>query len=340
MSKQLMIHEKHHGFTLIEMLLVLVIISIIILAGVGYFQQRAQQMRIDRTSLQMQQILNAGMSYYIVNSKWPAKLSDLYGKYLPKTIVNSPWQTPYHITGTESLFYVYTVVTENTLGLAPIEANEIAGTLPLSYTSGGGGNPPDINTQCATNDTKCNVVGAVNVPGQNLNNANAVTFSGLYHHGGCVPVPTCPVDNTNTPMVPQIFVVPVSVSGINDATSKSGGGKPNVYPISSFTAYATPSGTPANTTPPQCTANVTTTYNSGGSGDDCTQGLAGSSPTAASAYWRVCLQVVTERGSTSPGVGSSMDDAWGQYVTLLAFTRCSSPTESNKSGSSFQVFSN
>jgi len=70
---------KVTGFTLIEMLLVLIIVSMIIYMGLGYLQQRTVQIRMDRTSLQMQQILNAGMAYYIANSTWPANLACLQG---------------------------------------------------------------------------------------------------------------------------------------------------------------------------------------------------------------------------------------------------------------------
>lgn len=317
-----MVRNKEKGFTLIELLLVMVIISIIIYASIGYIQQKIQQMRIDRTSTQMQQILNAGLAYYVANGQWPpaastTDLSALQGTYLPPSSVSlvNPWGKPYQISSSAQLFYVWTQTTTVTTSGASAAANVIAGTLPLAYTSTAAGTPPAAGSQC-TNQNSCYVVASVNIPGQNLNNARAVNFAGLYHHGACVPVPSCPVDASGTTMTPQIMVVPVSVSGLND-TDQPSPAKSNVYPISSFTAYATS----AATNPNACT---------GGTQVACTP----INPVAGATYWRVCLQVVTEKGTVSSSAGS----AWGQYVTLMAITRCAITNE--PSGSGFSIYSN
>ena len=63
--------RKISGVTLIEILLVLVIIASIIVVAGRYFQQKAETMRIDRTALQMQYILSAGLAYYVANGTWP-----------------------------------------------------------------------------------------------------------------------------------------------------------------------------------------------------------------------------------------------------------------------------
>jgi prepilin-type N-terminal cleavage/methylation domain-containing protein len=309
--------NKEKGFTLIELLLVMVIISIIIYASIGYIQQKLQQMRIDRTSTQMQQILNAGLAYYVANGSWPTALTDLQGTYLPPSSVKlvNPWGNSYQISSTAQLFYVWTQTTTVTTSSASAAANVIAGTLPLAYTSPTAGTPPPAGTSCTTQNS-CYVVASVNIPGQNLNNARAVNFAGLYHHGACVPVPSCPVDANGNTMSPQIFVVPVSVSGLNDTNSGSPANQ-NVYPISSFTAYAT---SPA-TNPNACT---------GGTQVSCSP----INPVAGATYWRVCLQVVTEKGTVSSNTSAN----WGQYVTLMAITRCAISNE--PSGSGFTVYSN
>ena len=60
------------GFTLIEMMLVLVIVSAIIYMGAGYLQQRTMQLKVDKTVAQVQQILSAAVAYYITNNyTWP-----------------------------------------------------------------------------------------------------------------------------------------------------------------------------------------------------------------------------------------------------------------------------
>lgn len=309
--------NRTRGFTLIETLLVLVIISMVIYAGISYVQQRTLQMKIDRASTQMQQILNAGLSYYVANNAWPTALTDLQGIYLPPATValKNPWGQDYNIASTTGLFYVYTTTTSQGSAGASASARVIAGTLPLSYTTTATtGTPPAAGTECTT-QTTCSVVASVNIPGQNLNNARAINFAGLYKHGGCVPVPVCPVDANGTTMTPQIFVAPVQVAGTFDGGLSSS--TPNVYPISSFSAYAkTPSATPA-------------ACDSGGSAPACSGGGPGT-PT----YWRVCMQVVTERGLITD-TGSPQ---WGDNQRLMALTRCVSDNE--PAGSDFTVFQN
>jgi prepilin-type N-terminal cleavage/methylation domain-containing protein len=341
------------GFTLIEMLLVLVIISSILYMLFGYVQQKALQMRIDRTTTQMQQILNAGLSYYVVNGKWPVAtagvpvnltttpLTNLLqtGGYLPSKItIASPWAGSNYFIYTDAqnkLFYVYTSITVGsaTSGGAAAAGNIIAGTLPMAYSTKTNGTPPVAGTSCVKADTTCYVVSSINIPGQNLNNAGAVNYAGLYKHGGCVPVPSCPTDPVSgLPLTPQVVIVPVSVSGLNDPNSTA------IYPISSFTAYATPIATlPA--APAACTGSSTAPACDAAS-------TVGNAP-ASNQYWRACLQVVTEKGnvqttntsSASPGSGNAGSGTdYGANVTLMAITRCPIPSES--AGSKFTIYSN
>lgn len=313
--------QKLKGFTLIEILLVLVIVGIILVAGANYVQQRALQMRMDRTSMQMQQILNAGLSYYVANGQWPADLPTLQGTYLPPSTValNNPWGQTYSIassTTSPQLLYVYTSINVVSSKGAYAAANSIAGTLPLAYTSNdSAGTPPSAGSPCTTSDTTCYVVAAVNIPGQNLNNASAVNFAGLYHNGACVPVPDCPVDKSGTTMTPEIIVAPVQVTGASDTTDVN-----NIYPISSFTAFAIG---PASA-PTECSA--------GEGAPTCT----GGSP--SNQFWRVCLQVNTENGILNHTLTTTGNSTWGQQQTVMAITRCSITNE--PSGDPFTSFTN
>lgn len=339
---------RNNGFTLVEMLLVLVIVSSMLYLLAGYIQQKTQQMRIDRTSTQMQQILNAGLSYYVGNGQWPVapdtqvditatpatNLLQTKG-YLPGVItISSPWGGSSYTMYTDAqnkLFYVWTSITVQsaTSGGATAAANIISGTLPLSYATTA--LPPAAPVSCTVADTTCYVVSAVNIPGQNLNNASGVNFAGLYKQGGCVPVPDCPINpNTGVAQPAQIVVVPVSVSGLNDANST------NIYPISSFTGYATPSA--AN--PAKCMGSSTR--------PSCTTAGTFQGPAPSSKlYWRACLQVVTEKGNVqttntnfnNPGSGNAGPGTdYGANVTLMAITRCPLPNES--AGSKFTIYSN
>jgi hypothetical protein len=130
-------------------------------------------------------------------------------------------------------------------------------------------------------------------------------------------------------MVPTILVVPVSVSGLS-------GGPNDVYPISSFTAYARgvdSSGTPGES-PYACYTDSAgpclQTLNGGGS-----QALngGGSTPLPSGKYWRVCLRIVTGNGI----VQSNLLNAG----VVMAITRCMPAEEPNipsVSGSDFTVF--
>lgn len=317
--------KKVAGFTLIEILLVLVIGSMLIFMGLNYVQLRSLSQRQDITALQMQQILNAGLAYYVSNGRWPTNLAQLVSSgYLPTT-PRSPWGTTYVVAPSSNnfLLYVWTSVTAaggSTTGSARASANLIAGQLPLGYASRTNGTPPTSGQACTAASTTCYVVGSVNTPGQNLNNATAINFAGVYSHGGCVPVPTCPPSPTGTTMQPQVYIVPVSLSGANDTGSSS-----NVYPISSFTAYAT-GGTSAS--PPACTTGIS---NSLPTSPPC--GTVTGSP-ASGRYWRACVQIVTTKGD----VRTTRTDRWGNIVKLGAFTRCGITNE--PSGSNYlSVFS-
>ena len=342
--------DKPQGFTLVEIMLVLVIVSTLIYMGVGYIQQKTEYLRINRTVLQMQQIMNASLAYYVANGTWPpswgsspSSVGCLIGgsaspcsvQYLPSNVQTNPFGTGYCSSqyGTGS-YYTGFQVSASSLQTAQADANIIAGMLPLAYVSSSspcGSTVPSPSACTAGSPPSCYVIAMVNVPGQNLNNANAVTFAGLYHHGGCIPVPSCPVDASGTQMTPQVFLVPVSVSGTNDS------GSSNVYPISSFTAYATGSAT-GGYSPPYCNTasdtgsqncQLSTTVNGGPSTNDAAP---------ASNYWRACMQLITEKGNvavTNTGTGTN---SWGQNATMAAFTRCSISGE--QTGSTLNVFGN
>lgn len=300
------------GFTLIELLLVLVIVSVFIVSGTKYLEQRAETMRIDKAVLQLQYLLNAGLASYVANGKWPgdentvyeyddANVGGLQDGYIPNKALRDPfggfYMTAYYTSSPPT--DVPTDMFTARLDISGSSANRralakiIAGRMPMAVVD--------------ERATETRVTAFVNIPGQSLNNAGNVNFAGLYHHGACVPVPSCP-----SPTTAQVFIVPVSVSGVNDEVDDD-----NIYPISSFTAFATTSaGTPSAcyTGDPVVDCGVTV------------------NPPPSGLYWRACLQVITERGN----VQETRTDAWGNNVTLAAFVRCSIPNEPE--GSDFTVF--
>ncbi|OGT36831.1 MAG: hypothetical protein A3F11_08595 [Gammaproteobacteria bacterium RIFCSPHIGHO2_12_FULL_37_14] len=332
------------GFTLIEMLLVLVIVTVLLVMGINYMQQKTTAMRIDRTALQMQQILNAGLAYYVSHGAWPPgidSLACLQGNasagskcgiaYLPSPLP-SPWNEAYEVypdpNSDGSRLAVSIPIYTGNGTTARLNAQIIASRLPMGFITQDRsyGSTGDI-TPCSGTLPYCVAVGNVSIPGQDLNNASAVNFAGVYNHGGCVPVPTCPIDiSGGAQMIPQIMVAPASVSGFGTGAAAGTGTStdaftgitPNVYPISSFTGYAT--GPESN--PPQCDA-TTAAY-----GEACPGG---------GDFWRVCLQIVTEKGTANLTLtGGSTGQALATGVTLMAFTRCAIKDE--PSGSTYEVF--
>ncbi|HTM63884.1 MAG TPA: type II secretion system protein [Gammaproteobacteria bacterium] len=306
------------GFTLVEMMLVAAIISGFIFLGISYTQQRTRALMIDRASAQMQQILNAGLSYYINNGNWPADIATLKtGTYLPATVV-SPWGTSYSVSNNSTVFTVTLTLPSTLKGVSGI-AQIVAGKLPFGV---------------ATTSSPYTVTSSVNIPAQSLNNVGNLSYAGVYHNGGCVPVPQCPnTDATGSSVVPEIQVAPVSFSGFYDAGSTTG------YPLTSITAST--SGNYVDLSlgsgPAACGNSTSTTT-------DCYSDATVESPVVYSVpgpnrgsvkittgkYWRVCLYVTTQAGSVT------WDSLTGQYTAILAMTRCKSTNET--SGSTMNVW--
>ena len=330
-GKKMTYQYRPKGFTLIEMLLVLAIISTVLVAILGYTTQKSDEMRRDRTVMQMEQFLNAGLSYYLSFGSWPLTVNDLQSKsFLPKGTILNAWGQSFFIgdngstPGSGTLFSVCTVIS----GTQSFSASSIiAGRLPLASTSTGSASNPCPNpapnpAPCAAGSASCTITSSVNIPGQNLNNARSVNFAGIYHNGACVPAPACP----STTMLPTIMAVPVSVSGINDSSSPN-----TIYPLSSFTAYVigtsgtddTPTGRPGdcvNGAPTDCYFDQT----------------GGTKLSSTGQYWRVCLRIITQKGTV---IYDSNNNNAG---VILALTRCVPQTEYSTPsvhGSQFTVFS-
>src|SRR5579883_142971 len=346
--------QNKTGFTLVEMMLVLVIVSILIVMGINYTQQQVLTSKIDKTVADMQQILNGALAYYVANGTWPCATATASSPnscpinypttFMPTgTLTTNPWGTAltspvasgYIISDSVSTFYVMVQLPTNMSNLSAV-AQIIAGKLPVSYLASDFGPMPPTQISGCTTGKPCYVVSSVNIPAQNLNNAGNVTYAGLYHSGACVPQPSCPVDQQGNTMTPQIMVVPDSVSGVYDAPTGSNcsstnlsGCTANVYPISSFTAYATqPSTTTGAVGPVSCDGKQPV--------ESCSSDSTGNvinDPVFTNLYWRVCLGVVTEKGTITPA-----NNQQGQLQgTIMAITRCAPKNE--KTGSGFTVWS-
>lgn len=344
---------KQRGFTLVEMLLVMVVISALFYMGIRYMDQKTRTERIDRTVTQMQQILNSSLAYYISQNAWPVgatawsstSILQNAGFLTPGTFAN-PWApvldtatypSSYSL-GTDTQKKQLHVITYIGTGLlAAANARVIAGKLPLAQACKTF-NKDDTTAcaACAVAADPCYVVTSINIPGQNLNNAMSVNFAGLFHSGACVKAPTCPLST----MEPIIIVVPTAVAGITEAPTGTNCNANNLQncqiitqPVTSYIGYATALHTSAGTTPaPNICGSTTTSADclSDSNGTKITNAVAGDK------YWRVCIGIDTSNGRVSPTGGNS--NPWGQLSgTVSVFTRCALPNENSKN-SGFNVY--
>ena len=97
--------QQQTGFTLIELLFIVVLLGIFAALLVSSFEQRTLNTKVERTGVEMQQFLTAGLAFYADNSRWPDPTNNqdktnFLSNYLPVTGQNAnapvnPWGKPY-----------------------------------------------------------------------------------------------------------------------------------------------------------------------------------------------------------------------------------------------------
>jgi len=352
--------HKQSGITLLTLLLLMAIMGGTLFFALSKMNtQKAEEIRYTRTILQMSQILNGALAYYIKNGRWPDSIDQLRGIYLPSpgVVFNNGWGNPFFIKKTSRLLYVYTDV------LNPAQAAMVAGKLPQSFISTAAGvsqNPPTPGL-CSRSEIPAKdcqfAVASVNSPGQNLNNATAINYMNIYHNGACVPAPECPVDANGVAMKPEIMVIPVAVSGVRNRPDSTKGADCKLvaggyyecanleaYPMNSFTARAigAADGSPVD-------------LGAAGKIQDCDPSapapakqvcykdmvprtdMANWPKITSGKYWRVCVATNTSEGSVQPSylpVGAGVfSSAWGVAAgAVIAITHCVVNNEPRGSG--------
>src|SRR5688572_16769733 len=142
---------KKAGFTLIEILLVLVIASALLLMLIGYTTQKADELRRDYAALQMQQILNAALAYYVTKGSWPMAIAGTQWQpldgtqllqtsgYLPTKTFVGPLGIPILVKNTNKTsisggnFAIQTQMGQDATGYN--QATILAGRLPLAFVA-------------------------------------------------------------------------------------------------------------------------------------------------------------------------------------------------------------
>lgn len=98
-------NDNCFGFTLLELLLVIVILGIIGSMGIALYQRSAIDVKVQKAALQMQQILQAASAYYTDNDCWPNSTTcknnpPSFNNYLPDGMTNNPWGQAYNWSAT------------------------------------------------------------------------------------------------------------------------------------------------------------------------------------------------------------------------------------------------
>jgi type II secretory pathway pseudopilin PulG len=83
---------KKRGFTLLGVLFILLVVTAVSLYAAIQFQQRAKIQKVQFTAMQIHNILEGLLSFYLVDQNWPAQLSYLYDRgYISENVLCSPW---------------------------------------------------------------------------------------------------------------------------------------------------------------------------------------------------------------------------------------------------------
>ena len=168
------------GFTLVEAGFALVIATLLAAAGLSVVATKAQSIKLDRASTEINAVLQAGMAYYRDNNAWPTSTSALIsGNYLPSTATTGPWGNAYTVSVVNGRLQVSYDTTQTSY------ANIVAASLPFASVSGtvvsGQVVVPGaelISNALLPRDGSRPMTGALNMGGQSITSANAISASG------------------------------------------------------------------------------------------------------------------------------------------------------------------
>jgi prepilin-type N-terminal cleavage/methylation domain-containing protein len=300
--------SKNQGFTLLEMLLVLVIVSSILGMVLNLSTARMDQFRREKTAMQMQAVMTAASAYFVAYNAWPNIAGLQSAGYIPPGTIASAWGNAITLSGSGQTATVSTTLTGTA---ATANAGVVAGMLPMAKNVSGA------------------ITAYLTIPGQNLNNAMAVNYGAVYYSGSCVPQPNCP-----SGMTASLMVMPVAVTGIQGSPGGCTSSQdPNscssmsVSPLTSFRAFYTGSGS-SGASPPDC--EITGNPNAVA----CVFPGGATETNQAANYWRVCLEVVTSTGLAYPSASDTYAYNEGKLMgNILAVTRCMPSGGDTPSGS-------
>ncbi|MBI5447770.1 MAG: type II secretion system protein [Gammaproteobacteria bacterium] len=94
--------KKNQGFTLLELMMVILLMTVMMIATFRTMQEKAAAMQVQRATQDVQAILSGAQEYYLTQNVWPgsdgenlAQTQLAGGGYISSTLLNSPWGTTY-----------------------------------------------------------------------------------------------------------------------------------------------------------------------------------------------------------------------------------------------------
>lgn len=132
--------KTQRGFTLIQLFVIIIFIAVVTLTTFTYFQTRTENIRVEKTALAIEAILEAALAYHLVNGQWPETYSVLLDdNFLPTLSAsiggnNNPWAQPYTLAPGDGLNGNTVIVSTDVL--TTTVASELAGRLPNTEVSG------------------------------------------------------------------------------------------------------------------------------------------------------------------------------------------------------------
>lgn len=230
-------NSNQTGFTLIELMLVLVVITVMMISAFRTMQEKASAMQVQRVGEQIEDIMSGAQQFYLEYGAWPGSsqatatsdaTTDMVSQGLISPLVNSPWDTPY------SLCPIELDADTSTTAAVCVASSE---SKPIASNQAGFFVYLKVPSMAAAYQVAALVPNGVVFPvdggfqvqsyvvSGTMSNANFIQFATQVEatcHGVTPATPQIPVPNCPTNWTPQIYAVPAGFSSMPYKSSNSG----------------------------------------------------------------------------------------------------------------------
>jgi type II secretory pathway pseudopilin PulG len=94
------VSKRFGGFSLLELMLSIAIMSLIMIGVIGYLAKQATESKITKAANEIKLLLQAGQAYYTVNPATAITMADLENAHYlaPSQVAQNPWGADYELT--------------------------------------------------------------------------------------------------------------------------------------------------------------------------------------------------------------------------------------------------